>query len=597
VREPRSAEAGDVGGSENVTAGEGVAASDRVAAGGDGAAGRGGAAARHTPAATASTARPSTAESPGPREAVLIYPHHLFRPHPALELAPAAPVFLVEDPLFFRELPFAPLKTQYHRITMAAFRHELIDDGYRPVPSRAAPARRGSSRPTPSRVGRAAPGQSRGERVTAGHAGDLPRTVATIPAADLTRTEDVFAHLPVSIRRVLVAEPDDDWLGARLAAGAREAGISVTVLDSPGFLLSAAEAERYGATRSRLAMSDFYRHQRRGRGVLLTADGAPLGGKWSFDAENRRRIPRTQAPPPPFAPIHGPAALRAAEEAGAPLPPYPVTRDDARRWLTEFVTKRLEGFGDFEDAIDRRDDRWFHSLLTPMLNVGLLTPEEILEAVLREAADREGRASPIPLNSLEGFVRQILGWREFIRVAYRRSGRRMRTTNFWGHSREMPAAFYDATTGLPPFDAVVRKTHRLGWAHHIERLMVAGNLMLLCEIHPDAVYRWFMELYVDAYDWVMVPNVYAMSQYADGGTITTKPYISGSNYLRRMSDEPAGEWQEIWDGLYWRFIDRHREFFAGNPRLALMPRQLDGMDGERRRRITAAAERFLARLE
>jgi deoxyribodipyrimidine photolyase-related protein len=513
------------------------------------------------------TVRPGAVPS-GPREAVLVYPHHLFRPHPALTAAPTAPVFLVEDPLFFRELSFSPLKTRYHRITMAAFRQELIEDGY-------------------------APG---GRELTTERFEVTFRTVTIVPAGRLTRTEDVFSALPSTVRRALLVDPDDDWLGTRLAAGARDARVSLTVLDSPGFLLSGAEADRYGASRTRLAMSDFYRHQRRERGVLVTLEGAPVGGKWSFDADNRRKIPRSHAPPPPVTEIHGSAARLAADEAQVPLPPYPVTREDARRWLAEFTTERLGTFGDFEDAIDRRDDRWYHGLLTPMLNAGLLTPEEILQSVLKEAARREERSEALSINSLEGFVRQILGWREFIRVSYRHSGRRMRTTNFWGHRREMPTSFYEGTTGLPPFDAVVAKTHRLGWAHHIERLMVAGNLMLLCEIDPDAVYRWFMELYVDAYDWVMVPNVYAMSQYADGGTITTKPYISGSNYLRRMSDEPAGDWQEIWDGLYWRFIDGHRDFFAGNPRLALMPRQLDSMDRERRRRITSSAERFLASL-
>jgi deoxyribodipyrimidine photolyase-related protein len=520
------------------------------------------------------------AASRGPGEAVLIYPHQLFCPHPALIAAPAAPVFLVEDPLFFRELPFSRLKTEYHRITMAAFRRELIEDGYTPA------TLSGGAGETVEKAGSI--------RATPRHTPIPFRTVTVIPTASLTRTEDVFLHLRASIRRVLVVEPDDDWLGTRLAGGAADAGVAITFLDSPGFLLSAVEADRYGASRSRLAMADFYRHQRRERGVLVTSGGAPVGGKWSFDADNRRRIPRSQEPPPPFAPVHGVAAVNAAEEAGAPLPPYPVTREDARRWLSEFLATRLEHFGAFEDAMDRRDDRWFHSLLTPMLNVGLLTPTEILDGALAAASRREDSASEIPLNSLEGFVRQILGWREFVRVAYRHSGRRMRTTNFWGHRNGMPTSFYQGTTGLPPFDAVVSKTRRLGWAHHIERLMVAGNLMLLCEIHPDAVYRWFMELYVDAYDWVMVPNVYGMSQYADGGLITTKPYISGSNYLRRMSDEPAGDWQDIWDGLYWRFIDRHREFFATNPRLALMPRQLDGMDRERRRRITAAAETFLS---
>ena len=172
----------------------------------------------------------------------------------------------------------------------------------------------------------------------------------------------------------------------------------------------------------------------------------------------------------------------------------------------------------------------------------------------------------------------------------------MRTTNFWNHTRPMPSAFYRGTTGLLPVDEVISKANRMGWAHHIERLMILGNVMLLCEVDPDAVYQWFMELFVDAYDWVMVPNVYGMSQYADGGLITTKPYISGSNYIRKMSNFSAGPWQETWDGLYWRFIDRHRDVFSGNPRLSLMPRRLDQLQSDRRQKIFRAADRFLDQL-
>lgn len=226
-----------------------------------------------------------------------------------------------------------------------------------------------------------------------------------------------------------------------------------------------------------------------------------------------------------------------------------------------------------------------------MLNIGLLQPDFILQKAIGYATKND-----IPLNSLEGFVRQILGWREFVRAVYVREGSRQRTTNYWGFSRSIPPSFWNGTTGIEPVDAVIRKVLRTGYCHHIERLMVLGNFMLLCEFAPDEVYRWFMEMFVDAYDWVMVPNVYGMTQFADGGLMTTKPYISGSNYLMKMSDFEKGDWQTVWDGLFWRFMHVHRDFFQQNPRLGMLVKTFDNMDATKRNAHLQAAEDFLRRM-
>ncbi|MBW6481368.1 MAG: hypothetical protein K0B37_18230, partial [Bacteroidales bacterium] len=202
----------------------------------------------------------------------------------------------------------------------------------------------------------------------------------------------------------------------------------------------------------------------------------------------------------------------------------------------------------------------------------------------------------IPLNSLEGFVRQIVGWREFIRAMYILKGREERTRNYWGFDRKIPSSFYTAETGIEPLDIVIKKVLRTGYCHHIERLMVLGNFMMLCEFDPDEVYQWFMEMFIDAYDWVMVPNVYGMSQFADGGIFATKPYISGSNYLMKMSDFKKGEWQKVWDGLFWRFMDKHREFFNKNPRMGMLIRTFDKMPAEKREEHLNHAESFLENL-
>ena len=270
----------------------------------------------------------------------------------------------------------------------------------------------------------------------------------------------------------------------------------------------------------------------------------------------------------------------------------PWTREGARRALREFLEERFHDFGPYEDALTTRHTRVFHSTLSPLINISLLHPNDVLETAI-EYAD----AHEVPMNSLEGFVRQILGWREFMRAAYERDGKYMRTRNAFGHKGRLPESFWGGGTGLTPMDHLIERALKFGYAHHIERLMVAGNLMLLAEIDPDEVYRWFMGMFVDACDWVMVPNVYGMSQFADGGLFATKPYISGSNYLRKMSDYPRGDWEEIWTALYWRFIDRHRELFESNHRLSMMPRMLDKMDSGKRSAYMKRAAKFLERLE
>jgi len=223
-----------------------------------------------------------------------------------------------------------------------------------------------------------------------------------------------------------------------------------------------------------------------------------------------------------------------------------------------------------------------------MMNIGLLTPKQIIDRTLTKSAE-------VPMNSLEGFIRQVAGWREFIRLVYLQAGSRQRTTNCWNLSRALPASFYDGSSGILPFDQSVRRVLDSAYCHHIERLMVLGNFMLLCDIHPNKVYQWFMELFIDAYDWVMVPNVYGMSQHADGGLMTTKPYISGSSYILKMSDYKKGDWCEVWDALYWRFVDREKEFFRSNHRMRVMVGQLDRM-GSRLDHLKRVADTFLEKI-
>lgn len=401
-------------------------------------------------------------------------------------------------------------------------------------------------------------------------------------------------------------EVEDKPFEQRLRAFAATHGFALEFLPSPMFLTTRAQFHDWQAAH-RLHMADFYRWQRQRLGVLLERDGRPLGRRWSFDAENRKPLPKALAiPAARIAPATGHVrdvieiVRRQFCSHSGELDErdwwLPTTRAQALRMLEDFLEHRLELFGPYEDALSDRDPFLFHSALTPALNLGLITPAEVLERTLQAAKRRR-----VPLESVEGFVRQLIGWREFIRGVYREHSERQETTNFFGHRRRLTIDWYQATTGLLPLDRVIRKAQRWGWTHHIERLMVAGNLMTLCEIDPGDAHRWFMEMFVDSSDWVMGPNVYGMALFADGGLFATKPYLCGSNYLRKMGDygrPRAGEtdWCEILDGLYWRFIDRHRAFFTGQARLNQAVSLLDRMSAARRTRIFTAAESFIERV-
>lgn len=392
-------------------------------------------------------------------------------------------------------------------------------------------------------------------------------------------------------------EVEDKAMESRLADFCEQRSLERIELQSPMFLAPREDFQRFAKDRSRLLMGDYYRRQRQRTGILVAEDGKPEGGKWSFDEANRKKLPKTVQPPEIAAAPHTrhvEDVIRVVEQQFGDHPGtaadfwWPTTREQARDWLQDFLDERLAQFGPYEDAISQRSSTVFHSALSPSLNIGLLTPGEVIDAVLERHA-----AGDVPIESIEGFVRQVLGWREFIRGVYRVHGDAQESANFWGHERELTDDWYRGTTGIAPLDDAIKTSLRLGWAHHIQRLMVVGNLMTLCEIRPAAAWRWFMEMYVDSSEWVMGPNVYGMGIFSDGGVFATKPYICGSNYILKMSDYGKGDWCPIVDGLYWRFIDKHRDFFASNPRLALMPRALDRLDKGRREEIFEAAGAFL----
>jgi deoxyribodipyrimidine photolyase-related protein len=406
------------------------------------------------------------------------------------------------------------------------------------------------------------------------------------------------------IRRLCLFDVPDQFFERRVREFAGSQRLELDFLPSPMFLTDRPTIDAYFSRQKRPRMAEFYRWQRRRLGLLVDLQGNPRGGRWSFDTENRKALPRgfLVPEPPRAAPTKHVEALVPivnrlfrTHPGAVSLAAWwlPVTRRQSRAWLADFLEHRLSLFGDYEDAIARAHPVVFHAVLTPALNLGLITPSEVIDETLAAAAARH-----VPLNALEGFIRQIIGWREFIHGVYRRFGAWEETQNVFGHGRELTDAWYRGQTGIAPLDDVINKAWNRGWVHHIERLMVVANLMNLCEIHPRAAYRWFMEMFVDSSDWVMVPNVFGMGLFADGGLFATKPYIAGSHYLTRMSDYAAagsvpGGWHDVVDGLFWRFVDRHRARLAGNPRLASILNGYERMDGDRKERIAEAAEGFL----
>ena len=396
--------------------------------------------------------------------------------------------------------------------------------------------------------------------------------------------------------------PADRFMRDKLSEFAKNLDLNLRLLPNPMFLTPPNFWHSYESDRKRLVMGDFYALQRQRLSLLVEANGDPVGGKWSFDEENRRALPKTLSVPEIWPPQPDPltrAVIQLVDQEFATHPgratefAYPVTHAEAEDWLSDFLETRLDLFGPYEDAIPQRTRTVFHGVLSPMLNCGLLTPQQVVDATMARHAQR-----PVPLASLEGFLRQVVGWREFVYGISHRYPASNETAdkNFFGHQRKLGPAWWSAETGLPPLDQAIMRAQQTGWCHHIERLMVLGSVMLMCEAEPADTYRWFMEMFVDSADWVMGPNVLGMSQFADGGLLATKPYLSGSSYLLKMGDYAKGDWCEVWDGLYWRFLDRNREKLAKNPRMAMMVRGADKLDPVRKQRIYDKAEAFIDRV-
>lgn len=460
------------------------------------------------------------------KKVVLVFPHQLFEEHPLIDTDTI--VYLVEDDRFFTDFTFHKQKLILHRATMKMYEAHLKKRCHR------------------------------------------------VHYVDYTHAQDLWEKLKHdAVHSVTTLNPVDHTLEQKLIKHVKKAGISLTIEHvTPYFVTPPDTLATYFKGKKRYFHAAFYTWQRKRMKILLNSNGSPMGGKWSFDTENRAAMPNTISIPEPYKPranAYLTEARKYVEKHFQDNPGethtflYPTTFKTARAALDHFLHTCFAQFGTYQDAIVADQPFLFHSMLSAVINCGLLTPAYVVEETISYA-----RRHKLPLNTVEGFIRQIIGWREFVWGVYVHGYDKQKDANYFRCTCKIPYSWWEGTTGLDPVDTVIKRIHTYAYAHHIERLMILGNAMLLHEFKPDEVYKWFMELFIDAYDWVMVPNVYGMSQFADGGLMTTKPYISASAYIKKQSNFKKGEWCAAWDELFWHFLHKHRAKLIKIPRMALL---------------------------
>jgi deoxyribodipyrimidine photolyase-related protein len=485
----------------------------------------------------------------------IIFPNQLFEK--SLLIENLNNTYLIEEYLFFKQYKFHKQKILFHRDSMKNYNDYLIKKGLK-----------------------------------------------VIYIDSQNNSSDIREFLKnTQAKQINIYNPVDNWLEKRISSICSEKNIEIKFYENPLFINNQNELTTFfKPEKKKLFQTSFYKNQRTKLNILLDKEKNPVGGKWTFDDMNRKKFPKNKQTPildySKIKSFHYLSSKKYVEiNFGNNLGEisenqlYPTDYKSANIWFKNFLLSRFEEFGIYEDAVLIKESIINHSILSPLLNSGLLNPKEVLKTTIDFY-----KKNNIPINSAEGFIRQIIGWREFIRGVYFSKGSEERTKNYWGFKRKIPNSFYDGTTGIDPVDDTIKKVNKTGYANHIERLMILGNFMVLCEFNPDDVYRWFMELFIDSYDWVMVPNVYGMSQYADGGLMSTKPYISSSNYIIKMSDYKKGEWSEIWDGLFWSFMDKQRVFFSKNPRMRMLISSFDKMNSLKKEKLLLDADNFITNL-
>jgi deoxyribodipyrimidine photolyase-related protein len=401
-----------------------------------------------------------------------------------------------------------------------------------------------------------------------------------------------------NISEINMFEVEDKFFEKRILRFCKKNNIKINFLESPMFLNTRSDFKKYLSKVKKPFMATYYKQQRIEKNILMNGD-KPIGEKWSFDEENRKKIPDNILIPsmPNFTEDADVKDVKKTVDDFFPNHPGNVSsywlgssRKDALKALDVFIKDKIINFGDYEDAVKKNSPFLLHSVLSPYLNVGLITPKEIIKKILDT-----GKNKKIPLNSLEGFIRQVIGWREFMRGIYQNYDDKLENTNFFNHQRKLTDDWYNGTTGIDPIDDAIKDVNKYGYAHHIIRLMHLSNVMTLSQLHPKEIYKWFMEMFVDSSDWVMSPNVFGMGTFSDGGIFSTKPYICGSNYIIKMSNYKKGNWSDIVDGLYWNFIHTNKDILAKNPRMGMVMMSYRKLKEDRKDYLLKIANEFIAK--
>lgn len=486
------------------------------------------------------------------KSALILYPHQLF---PAQSLPQVDTVFLIEEPLFYgvdQEFRHKPHKQKL--ILLRASMRRYAEEVLWPAGAK----------------------------------------VEYIELDVFMQTKDLLQRVR-KFDQAYMFDPCNEILATRLLQTRRELNEDAPALEflpSPNFYLKEQEVRQYFAERHQHAFEDFYQWQRE-RFNILIEDYKPLGGAWMLEAKQQpapEQLPsfaafgdnKWVAEATDFVNKHFP------DNPGSTDCIWPTSHAEAAVWLEDFVTRRLEHFAGHDQQLNSQAPWLFHSALSSSLNLGLLSPQQVVHAALARHAK-----APIPLESLELFIRQILGHREFTRGVSLVGGSGLRTANPLKAGLRLTNDWYQGSIGIPAFDDMVAKLLKRGYVHHSERLYIAGTLMTLCEIQPADIQQWFNELFVDAHDWALIPHVYALSQFADTSTLTGGPFICTSKTLMDMSDYRRGEWANIWDGLYWRFVEKHKAVLSKNPRMRSVVQRLSRLDSDQKRIISYRAEDFL----
>ena len=446
----------------------------------------------------------------------ILFPIHLFSD---IEYLKNKKVYLIEDPTYFSDFKYHKLKLAYHRSTMKYYNHYLKDNNI------------------------------------------------NIEYIDFYDAKPSF-YKSFKNKDVFMYDPNDHHLLKKM----KKYIPNINILDTLNFLVNEKLIKENLSTfynGKKYNHQNFYKWQRI-RLNILVKNNQPIGGKWSFDDENREKLPSNVKIPnitQNYTHLEKNIIKDAIEYVNKYFPNnygdldnfiYPISHKSSMNWLIDFLKNRFQNFGKYEDAVSERSPFLFHSILTPIMNIGLLTDHEVIKETLKYI-------NKVKISSFEGFIRQIIGWRNYIYTIYILEGTKLPKMNFFKHTRKINYdRMWNGKTDILPIDNIIIKIKKYAYAHHIERLMYLGLYMLLCMIKPKDVYKMFMEWTIDAYEWVMVPNVYGMSQYADGGLMMTKPYIASYNYILHMSNYKKEDWCFTLEALYYHFINKHKDYLKKN---------------------------------